>query len=221
MILATANRGYFVCFACNSKFFSSSQENSCPRCGPFIRSRNDSLFESLFRTVIYALRHCREKFLLKMDCEGWTNLDRLRIALRYERREWSELEEADFHQLAKTIGRGRLEIAGNRIRALYGHSFDFPRAVPSRFPPPLLYHGTSGECVPFILELGLRPMERRQVHLTSDVSYAEQIAAAKGGSPFVLRILAREAASHGVRFSNPVDHVWLTDELPARFIVKL
>jgi putative RNA 2'-phosphotransferase len=235
---------HFVCLDCNAKFFAPALYLRCPRCGQEIRAsvkavppwrsraarvtppRNSprSLSpvddDALLRTLLFALRHAPEQFLLDLERGGWVDLNQIVVALRCEKREWSALAAHDIRKLAKGVGRGRLQIVGDSIRATYGHSATALDSFPLRSPPPILYHGTSRASVPSILEYGLRPMGRSRVHLTSNADYTGIVAEAKGDGGVVLRVQASEAATSGVRFANPIDCIWLVEFLPPRFIAE-
>jgi len=61
----------------------------------------------------------------------------------------------------------RYEIAAERIRALYGHSFGNKLVKEVGVPPDILFHGTSFDSYQLIQEESLRPMKRQYVHLSS------------------------------------------------------
>ncbi|MBI3468412.1 MAG: RNA 2'-phosphotransferase [Planctomycetes bacterium] len=82
----------------------------------------------------------------------------------------------------------------------------------------MLYHGTALERLPSIQQDGLRPMQRQQVHLTSNEKYAQTVAASTGDYPIVLSVQAGDAFRAGVAFHQASCHVWLTDAVPPQFI---
>lgn len=173
----------------------------------------------LLRTVAHALRHSPESHFPEMDSDGWVDLDLLVLSMRYARRECADLSSRDLRRLAGFGDAARFEIAGNRIRALYGHSHAAVEIPASSDRPVFLFHGTSAECLAAIRESGLRPMQRRFVHLSSDWHYARSVAHTKGGTPVVLVVGAWRAAEAGVEFRRANGHVWLADEIPSQFII--
>jgi RNA:NAD 2'-phosphotransferase (TPT1/KptA family) len=66
--------------------------------------------------------------------------------------------------------------------------------------------------------VGLLPIRRRFVHLTSNLDYARSVGKVDGQEQTVLVIRAQEASKHGQRFFRTNGHVWLTDALPHRFL---
>ena len=61
-------------------------------------------------------------------------------------------------------------------------------------------------------------MERFFVHLTSNFDYAASVGTAKGEA-CILRVRARLAHEAGVPFYRANSHVWLTNEIPAAFLM--
>lgn len=229
---------YSVCLRCNAKMFSPARIVDCPRCGiamapgivmvaPWCSRRLDpgatesDANDRLLRTMSYALRHNPRQYFLEMDRSGWVDIDHFTLALRYEHPGYAQVTADDLRTIAEHSDLARFEVVGNRIRALYGHSFtELDRADPET-PPQYLFHGTLGESVPGILKDGLLPMGRSCVHLTLDWRYAHSVAQAKSPRPIVLVIGAAQASLEGVRFWRAGDHVWLADATPPRFIRRL
>jgi putative RNA 2'-phosphotransferase len=174
----------------------------------------------LLRTLARALRHVPWQYFLEVDSQGWADLDCVLLAMRYDRPEWSRLAIDDIARLCGPAGAERFQIAGGRIRALYGHSVVGVMAGIPAEPPDLLHHGTDAESVSTVRSVGLLPIHRRFVHLTSDVAYARAVSAAHAdvGEQVVLVVRAHDAWKGGQRFFRANGHVWLTDALPPRFI---
>jgi putative RNA 2'-phosphotransferase len=85
------------------------------------------------------------------------------------------------------------------MRALYGHSLHLVEAGVQRPPPPRLFHGTSSQALNVIRHVGLIPVNRRYLHLTSDIEYASRVAS-RFNSPVVLIVLSAAAADTGIVF---------------------
>ena len=62
-------------------------------------------------------------------------------------------------------------------------------------------------------------MKRQYVHMSVDRVTALEVGRRKSDNPIVLRILAREAHAHGVRFYEGNEKVWLADRVPPMFLV--
>ncbi len=143
----------------------------------------------LSRAVSHALRHAPWLYELELDEEGWTSVDGVLSALRGERREWSNLAEADLADMIAVSSKRRHEISDGRIRALYGHSIPVRLRETPAIPPDLLYHGTAPANVSCIRSSGLLPMGRQYVHLSVDAATAAEVGRRKSPQPVILRVL--------------------------------
>jgi putative RNA 2'-phosphotransferase len=166
-------------------------------------------------TLAFALRHDPARFGLDLDNEGWTSLEDLVVAFRFDRYDWALVDEAVLRTAIE--GMDRFQIRDGRIRAMYGHSVELGKLPPIALPPTVLFHGTTKGALPAIFRDGLRPIGRRFVHLTSDREYALRVAKAKQGQAVVL-VRAAEVHAAGRAFRRANGHVWLTDQVEASFI---
>lgn len=182
---------------------------------------NAELRNKLLRTVCHALRHDPEQYYLEMDEEGWVDVDMLLLALSYLKPEWSQVSIPQLQALYSHHEVQRFEIAGSRIRALYGHSVLGVQVGQYAEPPAYLYHGTALSHLPSIRATGLCPIERRYVQLTSDWVYASAIAQCKGGPAVMLLIAARQAWTSGVEFYEASSSHWISPQVPSEFIEEL
>ena len=238
---ASTPQRYTVCLYCNAKMFSAVELANCPRCGAVVRGstsiatpwsshrvqqvkcvQEDAATETddrtLLRTIAFALRHDPRRFFLEIDSNGSIDVEQLVLALRYQRREWADLSVDDLRRMADSATTERFEIVGNRIRALYGHSIVNLNQLVSEEPPTYLFHGTAEHTVREILEVGLRPMGRTNVHLSLDWRYANSVAQAKSDCPTVLVVRALAAHQTSIKFRRSNDHVWLSEAIPPEFI---
>jgi putative RNA 2'-phosphotransferase len=164
----------------------------------------------LSKTMSHALRHEPWLYELELDEEGWTPVADLLAALGVSR---ERLED-----VVRDNPKQRFELAGDRIRARYGHS------VPGRIvrapgvPPARLYHGTAASVAERIRREGLRPMRRQYVHLSVTREMAESVGRRKGDGVTVLTVDTVAARAAGVEFLRGNEFVWLTDHVPAGFL---
>ena len=84
-------------------------------------------------------------------------------------------------------------------------------------PPAVLYHGTGLKYVPSIERQGLLHMRRLYVHLSRDIDTAVAVGQ-RHGTCFVYRVDAAQMARDGLLFYESVNHVWLTEHVPARYL---
>lgn len=170
------------------------------------------------RFLSQILRHIPWEYELELDKEGWVSVDAVIDAVRREKPKWSELSASDIELVIASGERQRHEIKEGNIRALYGHSLPGRLDKSCATPPKWLFHGTSSEVVEDILRLGLRPMSRQFVHLSTNVHTAQMVGLRKTKSPTILRIYAELAASEGCTFYVGNSRVWLADLVPSQYV---
>jgi putative RNA 2'-phosphotransferase len=175
-------------------------------------------YTQLSRVVAHALRHQPYIYELELDEEGWVQAEDLLIALRQERRDWRDLNEADLAEMIQRATKRRYELANGRIRALYGHSTVAKIAKTPAAPPAILYHGTTDQVLKIILADGLKPMNRQYVHFSIDRDMAGEVAQRKAGNVIILEILAGQAHQNGIVFYEGNERVWLADVVPPTYI---
>jgi putative RNA 2'-phosphotransferase len=171
----------------------------------------------LSKRLSYVLRHAPWEFELELDDEGWVSIDQLLDGLR-EVPAYREVTREEVERLVANQTKRRFEIAGERIRALYGHSVPGRLAKEASAPPERLLHGTAARFLAEIRADGLRPMRRQYVHLSVDEAMARQVGSRKGPDVVVLVIRTGEAARAGVPFYRGSEQVWLADHVPPEWI---
>ena len=171
--------------------------------------------EQLSRTISHALRHEPWLYEIELDDEGWTPVGVLLDALRRSRPELTDLDRSDLEAMIASAPKQRFELAGDRIRARYGHSLPGRLARTPTAPPEILFHGTSPKAWQAIAADGLRPMGRQYVHLSTDEGTAREVARRKARVPVILRVHAARAYRAGARFYAGNPSVWLADSVPA------
>jgi putative RNA 2'-phosphotransferase len=169
----------------------------------------------LVSTMAFALRHDPAHFDLELDDEGWTSFEELIIAVRFERHEWDCVDEAIVK--AAIADMDRFEIRDGKIRAVYGHSIQLAKPPAIETPPTILFHGTSADNVPSILQQGVLRMRRQFVHLSSDFDWVVKFLDDKPAWT-IFAIDTLPALEAGILFRRANHHVWLTDALPASFL---
>lgn len=174
----------------------------------------------LSKFLALLLRHQPQRFGLDLDEQGWASLPHvLRLLHTTPHLRWAD--RSDVIAIAREgtgDGKKRFEIAGDRIRALYGHSFRQQIDYQPVEPPPHLYHGTSAEALPSIRHQGLRPMRRQYVHLSPDRQTAVQVGSRHAPRPIVITVRAAAAHAAGIEFYRPEETVYLVRCLPSRFL---
>ncbi len=165
------------------------------------------------------LRHQPERFALAMDEEGWASLPEVMEILNgLPNFRWAT--RADVMRVVEegSDDKRRFEVAENRIRARYGHSFDQPIRYEPCAPPPILYHGTSQRALAAIRREGLCPMGRQYVHLSPDPEMAARVGARHDEQPVILAVRAAEAHAAGVVFHQADEAVYLAKHVPVVYL---
>ncbi len=166
----------------------------------------------LSKRMSKALRHAPEAVGLTLDSSGWVSLDDLVRALKITHQQVREVVAGNDKQ--------RFAIEGSRIRANQGHTVEVDLDLPVADPPHTLYHGTIAKVIPDILEEGLRPMFRHDVHLSADVETALRVGSRRG-RPVVLKVAAERMRADGHEFRVSANGVWLTAAVPPAYLTEL
>ena len=106
------------------------------------------------------------------------------------------------------------------IRANQGHSIPVDVELTKAVPPDILYHGTGEKYVSSIDKEGLLPKSRLYVHLSKDEDTAVNVGK-RHGKPVIYKVDARKMQEDGFEFFLSVNGVWLTNEVPVKYIFKL
>lgn len=175
-------------------------------------------YNRLSKTVSHALRHEPWLYELELDDEDWVLVSQLLESLHSENEHWNGLAESDLKEMIRASSKQRHEIRNGRIRAIYGHSVPGKLKRNASVPPGVLFHGTSSESIPAIKVHGLKPMNRQNVHLSTDEATAVEVGKRKAKEPVLLRVRSLEAFEKGVPFYEGNEKVWLADTVPSQFI---
>lgn len=181
------------------------------------QSSMDTLLNDTSKFLSYVLRHQPQSIGLTLDSEGWTDIATL---IDGAKRAGKTIDRDLIQQVVDSSDKRRFTISedGLRIRAAQGHSAKTVAITyPEKVPPEFLYHGTATRFLESILKEGLRPGERRYVHLSQD----EQTAITVGqryGKPVVLKIEALRMHRQGFNFFLADNGVWLIDQVSPEFL---
>lgn len=172
------------------------------------------------RYLSYLLRHHPEAAGLHVDEHGWADVDELICCINQQPHKSIDMELLD--EIVKTDNKQRFSFSEDKklIRANQGHSIPVDVELDEKQPPNLLYHGTASRFLRPIMEEGLKPMSRLYVHLSMDSQTAIAVGK-RHGSPVVFTIDTIQMACEGYKFYLSSNGVWLTKEVPARFLTLL
>lgn len=162
------------------------------------------------------LRHRPDSIKLKLDKQGWTPIAEL---LEKAQLAGVSITHAELLEIAATNDKRRFSLSpdGLRIRAAQGHSLPVDLRLPSRTPPPVLYHGTVARFLDSILKKGLLPQSRHDVHLSATAEIATEVGARRG-TPVVLEVDSARMHRDGFEFRCSDNGVWLTSRVPPKYL---
>jgi putative RNA 2'-phosphotransferase len=173
--------------------------------------------KELSKYLSLVLRHQPEKLGIDLDAEGYTSLPGL-LARMLEKPRWRGLREGDIRRVVRESDKQRYEIAGDRIRARYGHSIERAVNYEPVEPPSVLYHGTSPTVLDAIRREGLRPMSRQYVHHSTETEQARIVGRRHHPNPVILIVRAHEAWNAGAVFHRPEDRLYISGPIPPQFL---
>ena len=171
----------------------------------------------LSKLLSLVLRHKPERMGLTLDEAGWVDVESL---LQGFANSGMPITRAELDAVVHTSDKQRFAFSedGLRIRASQGHSVEVELGYAPANPPPVLFHGTVEKFLESIRTDGLVRGERHHVHLSATEETACQVGQRRG-RPVILRIRADKMATSGHLFFLSANGVWLTDHVPAEFIV--
>jgi putative RNA 2'-phosphotransferase len=179
---------------------------------------NEQQKKRISKFLSLILRHQPETISLKLDQNGWANIDELMEKSSKNKMDFT-LKELD--EVVETNDKKRFIFNQDKtkIRANQGHSVDIDLALKPQQPPEFLYHGTAQAHIDSILEKGIEKRSRQHVHLSSDKETAEKVGM-RHGKPVILTIRTGKMAEDGILFYLSENNVWLTDFVDAKYISK-
>ena len=194
---------------------------TCPVCnekGKFLMS--DRELDSLGRIMAGVLRHFPEKIGVMVDGHGWVDISEFVEAVGVSRSGFQWLKEHHIEAIAVTDPKGRYQIDGGMIRATYGHTIDIrlddlPPAEIDEF-----FYPVTEEEIDIILEGGLNPIDRKNVHLSGSIEKAIEAGRVRTEIPLILRIDGKKAKEDGIKIFHAGKDVYITDRIDAKYISK-
>jgi putative RNA 2'-phosphotransferase len=166
------------------------------------------------KKMSFILRHKPGSIGAKLDPRGWLGTDVLLKAL--------QIDKSRLEHIVDTCDKKRYEFNDDQsmIRASQGHSVKVDLGYKPSKPPDKLYHGTVEKYLGSIMENGLQKMDRHHVHLSKDVATASKVGSRRG-KPIILEIDAAAMNKTGYKFFVSTNGVWLTDQVPPRYLRRM
>ena len=180
----------------------------------FDKNENTSRFISLI------LRHKPETIGITLDEHGWADVQELIDGV--DKTEGHTLDREILEEIVRSDEKQRYSFNEDHtlIRANQGHSIPVDVELEEKTPPDILLHGTGEKYVSLIDIQGLIPKSRLYVHLSSDMETARKVGS-RHGKPVIYEIQCREMSADGYRFYLSANNVWLTKEVPAKYLKKV
>jgi len=170
--------------------------------------------ERISRFLSFLLRHQPREYPLSFDRRGFVSWDDL-VYLAQER--FSDVTEEEIRRVVEEPDKQRFELKEGKVRATYGHSFPVDLGPEAAEPPAELYLGAARDLAQLALQNGLKPRERRYVHLSASLEEARAVGERRDPAPAIIVVDAATAHAEGIRFfrSGPL---FLAENVPAKYL---
>jgi putative RNA 2'-phosphotransferase len=170
--------------------------------------------ERISRFLSYLLRHQPKEYPLVFDRQGFVAWEDV-VDVVEER--FPEVTQNEIRAVVEGADKKRFELKEGKVRATYGHSFPVDLGLAAAEPPAELYHGTARDLAQSILRNGIKPRDRRYVHLSASIEEAQAVGRRRDPSPAIVVVDSRAAHAEGIRFyrSGPL---FLVEIVPPRFL---
>jgi putative RNA 2'-phosphotransferase len=173
----------------------------------------------LSKFLSLVLRHKPDEIGLILDPQGWASIEQL---IEKANAAGAQFDRQDLIRVVETSDKKRFSVSadGLNIRAAQGHSVSVELGLVPQEPPKVLYHGTATRFVDSILSEGLTSQNRQHVHLSIDEATAQRVGQ-RHGKHYIFRVDTVAMRADGFNFYQAENGVWLTDQVPPRFLTPL
>lgn len=177
---------------------------------------NEKDKKHISKFISLVLRHAPEKIGLKLDENGWADINEL---IQKSKGKNIFFTHDELNLIVKTNDKKRFALNedSSKIRANQGHSINIEIGLLPIEPLLLLYHGTGEKSVDFILKSGIQKMTRQYVHLSQDIVTATNVGF-RHGRPRIFKVNSRYMYENGIDFFQSENGVWLTDYVDKEYI---
>lgn len=161
------------------------------------------------------LRHKPEEIGITLDEHGWADVDELIEGVN----KTHTLNKESLERIVAEDEKQRYSFNedGTKIRANQGHSIPVDVELQETIPPDVLYHGTGIKYKEAIDAQGLIAKSRLYVHLSGDTETAKKVGQ-RHGKPIIYKVDAATMHKDGYKFFLSVNGVWLTKEVPSKYL---
>lgn len=175
-------------------------------------------YTRISRFISLVLRHKPEEAGIALDEHGWANVEELINALNKKKK---QIDMEMLEEIVCTDEKQRYSFNEDKtlIRANQGHSIPVDVELEEVQPPEELWHGSSEKAEGAIAEEGLKSMGRLYVHLSKDKETALKVGK-RHGKPILYLVKSKEMYVDGYPFYLSKNGMWLTKEVPAKYLHK-
>lgn len=161
------------------------------------------------------LRHKPSEIGIELDEHGWAKVDELIKGIDKKQK----FNMAMLEEIVASDVKQRYSFNSDKtlIRANQGHSIPVDIELEEVTPPDILYHGTGEKFISSINKLGLIPKSRLYVHLSKDIDTAKNVGE-RHGNPIIYSVNCKKMIADGYKFYLSVNGVWLTKEVPIKYL---
>lgn len=180
--------------------------------------QNTNMHKDTSKYISLILRHKPEVIGIALDEHGWAKVTELLEGVsRTQPLDMEMLEE-----IVSTDEKQRYSFNEDKtlIRANQGHSVSVDVELEETAPPEFLWHGTAVKYMASIDREGLISKSRLYVHLSSEYATAVNVGS-RHGAPVVYKVMSKKMAEDGYSFYLSANGVWLTKEVPVKYLERL
>src|SRR3989454_8947665 len=195
------------------------RDEFCPHCGSegkFLL--NDEEVKILGRTMAGVLRHFPERYGLEMDAHGWVDLRDFLTAVQIRNRRFRFVRQHHVVGLIETDPKGRYQFEDGKMRATYGHSKDIELDLPTEGIPDVLFYPTTEEESHLLMEAGLRPSDRKMVHLSATFEAALEAGPVRDAQTTIPEIHAKTAPTPRGLIHQGGETPFTSEEIPGEVL---
>ncbi|WP_456313449.1 RNA 2'-phosphotransferase [Pseudomonas shirazensis] len=179
---------------------------------------NEKTAKSVSKFLSLVLRHSPVTIELKLDENGWADVEEL-IEKCNKKGSQNQMTAELLDYVVENNDKKRFAFNEDKtkIRASQGHSISVELDLNETEPSEYLYHGTVAKFLENIKKEGLQKMSRQHVHLSKDRETAIKVGSRRGVAQ-ILTVRSGEMFNDGFKFYLSENNVWLTDEVPPKYI---
>ncbi len=171
----------------------------------------------LGRFISLVLRHSPETIGIKLDKNGWANVEEL---LNLMNKNGKKIGINTLNEIVETNNKKRYEFSDDfkKIRACQGHSISVDLELEQAVPPEFLYHGTAVKNIESIKVTGIKKVDRQYVHLSADYDTAYNVGK-RHGKPYIIKVLSGKMDKDGKKFYISKNKVWLSENISPEYLI--